>query len=648
VAPIVFERCAGCHRPGEPAPFPLLSYRDVQKRGPMIKLVTGRRYMPPWRPAHGYGDLADVRALSDREIALIARWVDSGMARGPDEAMPAPPAFTEGWQLGVPDLVVEMPEVYEVPADGPDIYRNFVLPLGTTGERWVAAVEVRPSARAAVHHALFFLDTTGQARELDPRDPEPGFSRMGFQQSGSLGGWAVGGVPKRLPFGLGRPLPKGADLVVQTHFHPTGRPEEERLKVGVYFTEKKPERTLVDFQVPPVFGRFARIDIPAGERAFTIRERFELPVDLELVAAWGHAHKVCASMRARAVLPDGRIEPLLHIPRWDFQWQGHYPFAHTVPLPKGTVIEAEIVYDNSADNPANPYDPPQRIRWGIESNDEMGSLIFSAVPAREDDAPRFEQAVIGQAFLAQLRGEGADRALRRLQRADRNGDGVLTLFELPDRVRPFFPALDADGDGLIGSSDIDRLRAVPEGSGNPFTPVYLDLAGRAEEPLEVRRGEQATLLCFVAKDCPIANAYAPELNELAKLARERSVRMLLVEVDPDATDEAAREHARSFGLASPVIVDRDLALARRLGVRATPEVVLLLPRGEVFYQGAIDDRFADLGERRETVRHAWLRTALDELAAGRAAASTRRTDPVGCLLPEAAGKAAPAPARGSF
>lgn len=221
IAPIIFNNCTRCHRPGEAVPFKLMSYRDVQKRGRTILDVVQRRYMPPWQPEPGHGDFRDERRPSDRQIALLQRWVQSDMAEGDAQKLPKLPEFPQGWYLGKPDLIVTMDQAFDVPADGPDLYRNFVLPLNLTADKWVTAIDIRASARAVVHHALYFRDETGSARKLEGKDGQPGFSGMGFRGSGQLGGWAVGATPAKLPDDLAWPLPKGSDLVVQTHFHPS-------------------------------------------------------------------------------------------------------------------------------------------------------------------------------------------------------------------------------------------------------------------------------------------------------------------------------------------------------------------------------------------------------------------------------------------
>ena len=307
IAPIIFQNCSSCHRPGEAAPFPLLDYADVKKRGRMIQLVTQTRYMPPWKPEPGFGHFRDSRYLETEDVELIRRWVETGMEQGDPKKTPSLPEFEDGWQLGKPDLVVTMDAPYEVAPDGPDIYRNFVLPLPLEEDEWVTAVEVRPSARSVVHHVLFFLDDSGAARKYDERDPGPGFDGLVFDGTGNLGGWAVGGVPRHLPMNLARPLRKGTDLVIQTHFHPSGKVEMEQTTIGIYFSKEPPQRTYMEFQVPPEYGQYSGIDIPAGEANYVVHDRVEVPVDVELVDVGGHAHYICTKMVGRARNVTSRI-----------------------------------------------------------------------------------------------------------------------------------------------------------------------------------------------------------------------------------------------------------------------------------------------------------------------------------------------------
>jgi hypothetical protein len=430
VAPIVFNRCASCHRPGEAAPFSLLSYDDVRRRGRTIAAVTQSRYMPPWHGRSEMGAFRDDRRLTDAQIRTIQDWVQAGMPEGDPGKAPALPKFTTGWQLGEPDLVVRMEQPFEIPADGPDVFRNFAVPLNLKEDKWIRAIEFRSSANAS-HHALFFADDSGQAVELDRADPRPGFVGMNFLGANannaggllrgrgaaagggarlaglaqsSLGGWAVGGGPRPLPEGLARPLAKGSDLVLQMHFHPTGKVEREQATVGFYFADGPPKRRLTALQMPPLFGAVAGIDIPAGEKRFAINDSFLLPTDMDVIGAGGHAHYLAQEMRMMATMPDGSRRELFAIPDWKFNWQERYYFSEPVRLPKGTRLDVEITYDNSRDNPSNPNNPPRRVTFGQQSTDEMGSITLELVAANERDLPVFSASVLSHIQEAVLQG----------------------------------------------------------------------------------------------------------------------------------------------------------------------------------------------------------------------------------------------------
>jgi hypothetical protein len=419
VAPIILSVCAACHRPGEAAPFSLLTYDDVRKRGKLIASVTASRYMPPWHANSDMGSFRDDRRLTDAQIKTIQDWVQAGMPEGDPKKMPAPPKFTPGWQLGTPDLVVRMEEPFDVPASGPDIFRSFAIRLNLKEDKWVKAIEFRPSSKSS-HHALFFLDETGQAVQMDAADPKPGFTGMRFLRTGvngtrgggvrrrlgqrqgnavteraaaGLGGWAVGGSPRELPEGLARRLPNDADLVLQMHFHPTGKAEREQPTLGIYFANSPPQRTLTALQLPVIFGAFAGIDIPAGSKRYVIKDSFTLPIDVDVIGAGAHAHYLANDMRMTATMPDGSRKDLMNIPDWNFNWQERYYFREPVRLSKGTRLDVEIAYDNSTDNPNNPSSPPKRVTFGEQSTDEMGSMSLEIAPVRERDLPEYTRAV---------------------------------------------------------------------------------------------------------------------------------------------------------------------------------------------------------------------------------------------------------------
>ncbi len=396
VATILYRNCSTCHRPGEAAPFSLLSYRDAATHGAMIATAVSARIMPPWRAQPASYAYRDERRLTDSEIALLRDWVAQGMPEGTGKP-PEAPQFPSGWRLGEPDLVVEMPEPYHLKADGPDIYRNIALQLGLTEDKWITAIEMRPSARSAVHHVLYFADPNGRVHLKTSEGSEPGFS--GMRAGGAtvpLGGWAVGAQPQFFPEGLALRLPQGSDLVIQYHFHPTGKPEIEKSVIGLHFAKQPPSRSLISIQLPPVYSLFSGLDIPAGDRDFVIRDSYTLPVDIDAAGVSAHAHYLASKMKLTATLPGGEVKTLLAINDWNFNWQDQYYFRDLAALPRGTRLDAEIHWNNSAENPNNPSNPPVRVAWGEQSKDEMGALTLIAVPHVQTDYRALQRDVMAK------------------------------------------------------------------------------------------------------------------------------------------------------------------------------------------------------------------------------------------------------------
>jgi len=373
IAPIVWTRCATCHRPGEIGPFSLLTYDDVKRRATQIAAVTSRRLMPPWKPESGRGEFQDDRRLTDAELRTLQRWIADGAEEGNAADLPPAPQWADDWRLGTPDLVVRMTESYTVRADGPDVFRTFVIPIPLAAPRYVRALEFQPGNARVVHHANLGVDRTQASRQLDRRDPEPGYTGSMVVEArypeGQLLGWTPGQAPHPSPEGMPWQLDPGSDLVVQLHLQPTGRPESVRVTVGLFFTDVPPTRTPVGLRLGS-----ETIDIPAGARAHTVTDRYTLPVDVDVLAVQPHAHNLARRMEASATLPDGSTRPLIAIADWDFRWQDVYRFAHPFALPKGTTIAMKYTYDNSADNVRNPHQPPARVVWGQNTTDEMGDL----------------------------------------------------------------------------------------------------------------------------------------------------------------------------------------------------------------------------------------------------------------------------------
>jgi hypothetical protein len=386
IAPIFYKKCAACHHEGEVAPFPLVRYDDARKHAALIAEVTRKRLMPPWKPVPGYNHFQDERRLTTLEIATLQRWAATGAKEGDPSLLPPAPVFTNDWKLGKPDLVVTVPKPMDVPADGLDIYQCFVVPMDVPQQRYIRAVEFRPSNRRVVHHALLFTDASRIAHE--PR--YPCFGSIGLLPTQGLGGWSPGNQPIRMLDGAAIPLAPGSRLVAQVHYHPDGKAEQDQWSVGLYFTDQVPTRRVVDV------GLASRlIDIPAGEANYIVRAHFTTPIAVDAVGIIPHAHLLCRDMRGWAIFPDGSKHWLLNIRDWDFNWQDQLHYQTPIRLPADTRIEMEFVYDNSAANPRNPHSPPQRVVWGPGTDDEMAGLHVQSIPVHMEELPELGRALWG-------------------------------------------------------------------------------------------------------------------------------------------------------------------------------------------------------------------------------------------------------------
>jgi Flp pilus assembly protein TadD/cytochrome c5 len=384
IAPLVADRCEMCHHAGGSAPFALGTYADVKRRATQIASVTKSRFMPPWKADPSDGPFVGQHPLSEAEIALIQRWIDEGAPEGEARDLPPPRQWTEGWQLGTPDLVVTLSEPYTLQATGTDVFRIFVLPLPVSQTRFVRGLEFRPGNPRVVHHANIRIDTTRAARMLDEADPGPGYTglvpRAAHYPEGHFLGWTPGQVAPLLPTDLSWPLEQNTDLVVETHMQPSGKVESVAPSIGLYFSDRPPTRA-------PAMLRLGRqnIDIPAGARSYTITDSWVLPVDARVEAVQPHAHYRAREIRGEATLPDGTKRTLIHISDWDFRWQHVYQYVTPFWLPKGTALSMEYRYDNSASNARNPEHPAKRARWGQRSSDEMGDLWIQVLTRDEPD-----------------------------------------------------------------------------------------------------------------------------------------------------------------------------------------------------------------------------------------------------------------------
>ncbi len=393
VAPLLEANCIECHSPGGIAPFSLEGYENAKRWHRMIAYMTGEGLMPPWRAAPGFGEFRDARRLSDHQIALLRAWSEDGASLGdPEDGMPASLRTRSKWRLGEPDLVLRMPEPFEVPADGEDIYRYFVIPTGFTEDKVVVALDFSPGDPKVVHHSNYLLDLAGRARAEDSKDDAPGFSVFGTggfldYNAWGIGGWTPGADPYVLDEGLGMWLPRGGDLVLEVHYHLNGKATSDQSEVAFYFA-KEPVSEYVD---GVVIGT-QDLEIPPDDGNYWRHFSMNVPSGMRLTDVTPHMHFLGREFISIATLPDGSERPLIRIADWDFRWQNTFTYREPVHLPAGSRIDTWVRYDNSADNPQNPAIEPGTVTWGWETTDEMSELWIGFVPDTPADRERIVSA----------------------------------------------------------------------------------------------------------------------------------------------------------------------------------------------------------------------------------------------------------------
>src|SRR5262245_40001989 len=439
VAPLIFEHCTACHRPGEVAPFSLMTYEDVRSRARLIADATARRFMPPWMPEPGHGEFDGSRRLSDTDIQTIQEWVDEGAVEGDVKDRPATPVYTPGWQLGQPDVVLMMSDAFLMPASGSDVFRNFVLPVPVQSRRDVRAVEFRPNT-PAIHHARILVDELRESRWRDNQGEGVGFGGMDAPGAhfpeGHFLGWAPGKSPSvtKLPWSLD----PATDLVVQAHLRPTGRQERVQVSVGLYFADKPPPTV-------PLMARLGNqtFDIPAGESNFVVSDSYVLPVDVDVLRISPHAHYLGKRMIVSARTRDGRVERLLSIPAWDFNWQDDYEYAKPVSLPRGTTIFMYYVFDNSAGNPHNPNVPPAKVSFGPEATDEMAELLLQVIPKKASETGTLRADLTRKTLMTDIAGDEKRVAQNPRDFEARNSLGAhyVSVGRIDDAVEQFKAAI---------------------------------------------------------------------------------------------------------------------------------------------------------------------------------------------------------------
>jgi tetratricopeptide (TPR) repeat protein/mono/diheme cytochrome c family protein len=441
IAPILYRNCAPCHRPGEAAPFALLSYQDAKQHAGQIAAATKKRYMPPWLPEPGHGEFADERRLSDDQIELIQEWVKQGSPAGTGRA-PEPPKFADEWQLGTPDLILRVSQPYQLSADGAEVFWNFILPVPITATRWVRAMEVRPGNARVFHHANVIIDRSRSSRRQEVV-PGKGFAGMdlaieeeSFDPDGHFLSWKPGSEPIVAPEGMAWRADPGMDLILNVHLRPNGKPETVAPMIGLYFTGQPQKK----FPMLVQLERDAAIDIQPGDKDFPVSDDLTMPADVDLLAVYPHAHYLARLMEGYATLPDGTKKWLIRIPEWDLNWQGVYRLKQPLRLPKGTVVSMRYHYDNSAENVRNPSSPPHEVRGGNQAIDEMGHLWLQVLPVGEGD----QRAVLQEGFTRQRLEKRPEDFISNFTMGDllmgkQDAAGAVPYFEAAVRAKPTNP-----------------------------------------------------------------------------------------------------------------------------------------------------------------------------------------------------------------
>jgi hypothetical protein len=417
-----------------------VSYEDCSKRADWLVNVIDKGQMPPWMAELSHGGFVGERALTDYQKKMLKAWVDAGKPEGSMDDAPAVPHFADGWRLGEPDLVIEAPYDTVVPPDGPDVFQHIVLPIDLPDDKTLVGFEFRPGNKSVVHHAVLFYDVTGAARAKDAKTPEPGyrtFGSPGVPVSGVVGVWVPGMTPRLLPTGVGMPIPKGADLLLQLHIHPNGTEQTDRSKIGLHFAKDNSEEMQRISKVPLVLGTLM-IDVPANDSQYKIASQMTLPAPVTLLSVVPHMHLIGREMKITATPPTGETIPLLWIKDWNFYWQDNYAYRKPVDLPAGTKIEIVGVFDNSDANPFNPSRPPKRVFFGNDSDEEMFFAMFQTI-----GRTREAEMAIAQALLAGFQEDWrkpmvkADARPRIISEAIEflgGGDIILKLFLKNDRT----------------------------------------------------------------------------------------------------------------------------------------------------------------------------------------------------------------------
>jgi hypothetical protein len=386
IAPIIYDNCTGCHRQGEIGPMQLTNYEEVSSQGSFIDYVVSSGQMPPWTPDHNYTELVGERYLTDEELQLISDWVDAGTPEGNPSDNPGFPNFPEGSQVGVPDLILEMSQPYVHGGDGEEQYQVFVIPTGITETKEVKAVEIRPGNSLIAHHGLIgYTHASGpisQAISMDDASPEPGYESFGAYgvtvQDDLFGGWVPGTPPLIFPPTIGKTMEPGSHLLLQMHYGESDSEQSDLTKINIFYADEPLEREVVNYMMNPVHLN-EPFYVPANE-VVEFHGTLYLSNDISLISTIPHCHLLGKSWLIYAVSSNIQDTiPIIHIPEWDFHWQGVFTYPTIKHIPAGYTIHAIAEYDNTSSNSNNPNNPPLPMQFGDFTTDEMYVVFFQYV-----------------------------------------------------------------------------------------------------------------------------------------------------------------------------------------------------------------------------------------------------------------------------
>jgi hypothetical protein len=381
VAPILAHNCQTCHRPGEPAPFSMLTFEELRPWAKAIKSAVLQRKMPPWFADPKFGKFSNDASLSDADIHTLVAWVDAGSPLGDPKDMAAPRKFVEGWKIPKPDIIFQLPHPFPVPASGIMEYQYVIIPTGFTRDTWVEQVEARPGDHSVVHHIVAYVRAPGsnyfkdkpvnQFFEAPPSPKDDSKALKDDVPNDWLTGYAPGQPPDVFKPGQAKLIPAGSDIVMEIHYVTEGKATADQSRVGLVLAKDPPTERAMTLQA--INSSF---QIPPGDANFAVEASYTMPEDVTLVGLHPHMHMRGKSAGYRIAFPDGKTETLLDVPRYNWHWQLWYDFAEPIKLPKGTRVECTEHFDNSANNPENP-DPTKTVIWGQQSFDEMAVCMVN-------------------------------------------------------------------------------------------------------------------------------------------------------------------------------------------------------------------------------------------------------------------------------